>query len=90
MQGKDEDELTLCMVNVRLPIPIKYAQVVDHTLCDKLLNVWNTYVAHFTHNGKIWVRCSAQVWNEVSDFEYAGEALKTICAEIVDANKDEL
>jgi len=90
MHGKDDDELTLNMVNVRLPIPpaIKYTQTIDQSLRDGLLNHWNTYAAHYSHNDKIWVRCSAQIWNEVSDFEYIGTALKAICAEIVQANKE--
>ncbi|KIM79204.1 hypothetical protein PILCRDRAFT_823789 [Piloderma croceum F 1598] len=92
MHGKDEDELTLNMVNVLLPIPprIKYTEAIDYTIRERLLNDWNTYVAHYTHNGKVWVRCSAQVWNEVSDFEYAGKALKAVCEEIVESHKDEL
>jgi len=90
MRGKDEHELTLNMVNVLLPISpdIKYTVGVDKILRDRLLNDWNTYLAHYPHNGKIWVRCSAQIWNEVSDFEYAGRALKVICAEIVDAHAE--
>jgi len=91
MHGKDEDELTLNMVNVRLPIPsrIKYTPLIDQIFRERLQNVWNTYVTHYAHNGKVWVRCSAQVWNEVSDFEYAGKALKAICEEIVATHKDE-
>jgi hercynylcysteine S-oxide lyase len=83
------DEKAL-QVNVRLPIPpaIKYTQTIDQSLRDGLLNHWNTYAAHYSHNDKIWVRCSAQIWNEVSDFEYIGTALKAICAEIVQANKE--
>jgi hypothetical protein len=79
-------------VNVLLPIPsrIKYTQAIDYTIRERLLNDWNTYVAHFTHNGKVWVRCSAQVWNEISDFEYAGKALKAVSEEIVESHKDEL
>jgi hercynylcysteine S-oxide lyase len=75
-------------VNVRLPIPpqIKYSWAIDQTLREQLLNGWNTYVAHFPHNGKIWVRCSAQVWSEVSDFEHAGKALKAVCEQIVEAH----
>ncbi|KAF8886313.1 pyridoxal phosphate-dependent transferase [Infundibulicybe gibba] len=38
---------------------------------------------HFYHNGHWWVRCSAQIWNEVEDFEKLGRAYLSICAEIV-------
>jgi hypothetical protein len=78
-------------VNVILPIPsrIKYTPAIDQTLRHRLLDDWNTYVTHYPHNGKIWVRCSAQIWNEISDFEYVGKALKSICEEIVNGHKDE-
>jgi hypothetical protein len=29
----------------------------------------------FFHKGRMWVRVSAQVWNELNDFERFGEAL---------------
>ncbi len=38
---------------------------IDQMLKKKLLYEWNTYVAHYYHNGAWWCRCSAQVWNEV-------------------------
>jgi len=50
---------------------------------ERLLNNWNTYVAHYSYNGRVWVRGSAQIWNEVSDFEYGG---RVSCKEIVDAH----
>jgi len=92
MHGKDEDELTLNMVNVSLPIPprIEYTQALAQTITLEMINRWNAAVVPYWHNGKMWVRCCAQVWSEVSDFEYVGKALKVTCAEIVDAHKDAL
>ena len=55
---------------------------IDAFLRDSLLGEWNTYAAHFFHNGAWWCRCSTQVFNEVSDFEYLGKALNAICKEI--------
>jgi hypothetical protein len=54
-------------VNVELPIPgnIKYSDEINSLLLNTLLVEWNTYAAHYYHNGKWWTRCSAQVWNEV-------------------------
>lgn len=36
----------------------------------------------FAHDGKIWVRFSAEVYLEVSDFEYAARVLLEICRRI--------
>ena len=33
-----------------------------------------------------WVRCSAQVWNEISDFEYVGKVLIRICDQLRDGS----
>lgn len=60
-------ELTLNMVNVELPL---FNAVVDDNevktfLERSLLLEWNTYGACFRHNGKWWIRCCAQIWNEV-------------------------
>ena len=54
-------------VNVHLPLTVPPSESVNTTLRHQLLDVYNCYVAHFWHNGKWWVRCSAQIWNEVSE-----------------------
>ncbi|TFY59312.1 hypothetical protein EVJ58_g5855 [Rhodofomes roseus] len=38
--------------------------------------------ACFFYKGRWWCRCSAQVYNELADFEYIGRALKKICKDI--------
>ncbi|KAG2104697.1 pyridoxal phosphate-dependent transferase [Suillus discolor] len=80
-----EGDLTLNMVNVELPIPgdIKYSDEVNSLLLNTLLLEWNTYAAHYYHNGKWWTRCSAQVWNEISDFEVLANAFKDACQKVV-------
>ncbi|KAI0784243.1 PLP-dependent transferase [Abortiporus biennis] len=86
-------ELTLNMTNVRLPLPVNITGLdpvwtpellkkADTILREKLLNEWNVYVAHYFHGGAIWIRASAQVWNEESDFEYAAKALNAISKEL--------
>ncbi|KAH7884325.1 pyridoxal phosphate-dependent transferase [Phlebopus sp. FC_14] len=79
-------DLTLNMVNVELPIPgdIEYSSEANQILLDTLLLEWNTYAAHFKHNGKWWTRCSVQVWNQISDFDVVANALKDACAKVVD------
>ncbi|KAI0775301.1 PLP-dependent transferase [Trametes elegans] len=88
----ESGELTLNMPNVQLPLPVEktrgevytYEQLVEinRTLQHKLLLEWKTYAAHYFHNGAWWCRCSAQVYNEVSDFEYLGKAFNAVCKEI--------
>lgn len=56
---------------------------MDTYFRDRLLNGFNTYVTHYPHNGKIWMRACAQVWNDITDFEYAAQALQVICDEII-------
>ncbi|KAJ8588457.1 PLP-dependent transferase [Rhizopogon salebrosus TDB-379] len=80
-----EGDLTLNMVNVELPIPgdIKYSDEINALLQNTLLLEWNAYGAHYYHNGKWWTRCSAQVWNEISDFEVLAIAFKDACTKVV-------
>ncbi|KAI9057288.1 PLP-dependent transferase [Trametes sanguinea] len=89
----DEDgELTLNMPNVLLPLPVEKSRgevytheqlmKINSVLQHKLLLEWKTYAAHYFHAGGWWCRCSAQVFNEVSDFEYLGKAFNAVCKEI--------
>ncbi|KAI0326632.1 PLP-dependent transferase [Cubamyces sp. BRFM 1775] len=85
-------ELTLNMTNVALPLPAEKAsgevytreqlQKINLHLRHKLLNEWNAYAAHYFHAGRWWCRCSAQVFNEISDFGYLGKAFNAVCKEI--------
>ncbi|KIY70553.1 PLP-dependent transferase [Cylindrobasidium torrendii FP15055 ss-10] len=81
-------ECTLSMANVQLPIPEGYAYPeIDTMFKEKLLSSRNMFAAQYYHNDLWWVRVSAQVWVEVSDFETYGKALLEVCAEIVDEIK---
>ncbi|KIJ57817.1 hypothetical protein HYDPIDRAFT_184262 [Hydnomerulius pinastri MD-312] len=82
----DQDgDSALCMVNVELPIPGKIRQTLELKAFFQrtILLKWNTYAAPFHHNGKWWARCSAQIWNEISDFDFLAEALRSVSMEIV-------
>ncbi|KLO08806.1 PLP-dependent transferase [Schizopora paradoxa] len=86
----DQDgEFTANMANVKLPMDdIPVSAATDSKIMRALFIDWNCYAAHFHHNGSWWVRCSAQIYNEISDFEYLGRALMRICEEIrTDAKK---
>ncbi|KAF5368027.1 hypothetical protein D9758_004330 [Tetrapyrgos nigripes] len=79
-----EGELVGCMVNVELPLSegIKPTPSLFMELDKKLLGDWKVYATPFYHNEKWWIRASAQVYNEMSDFEYLASALRSICKEI--------
>ncbi|KIY53399.1 PLP-dependent transferase [Fistulina hepatica ATCC 64428] len=80
-----EGVFTCHMVNVQLPLPVgfewnteAYALVVE-----RLLDTYNMFASVYKHNDRMWVRCSAQIWTEIEDFEKLGTALLAICAEVV-------
>ncbi|KAF8886306.1 pyridoxal phosphate-dependent transferase [Infundibulicybe gibba] len=80
-----EGAFTLNMVNVELPFPAEIQPTIEIDLMfkNKLLVSYKAYSAHFYHNGRWWTRCSAQIWNEVEDFEKLGRIYLSVCAEIV-------
>jgi len=86
-------ELTLNMVNVKLPLPetpkdtVKTA--INNFLKEKSFLEWNTFAPSFYHNNGWWIRGSAQVWNEIDDFEYVGKAYKDLSAQVVEKIIDE-
>ena len=64
---------------MKLPLPAISGKAVKMAINEffnkKLLLDWNTFTPVFYHNNGWWVRCSAQVWNDVSFFVNAGVAL---------------
>lgn len=83
----EKRELTANMVNVALPLtipvglsPSKLSEVLN-LIIDRLLGEYNCFAAIYVHNGRWWTRCSAQIWNEISDFEFIGQAFLKICEE---------
>ncbi|MCO5604669.1 hypothetical protein L7F22_058839 [Adiantum nelumboides] len=51
-------------------------------LFETQMNEFKLATMVFAHDGKIWVRFSAEVYLEVSDFEYAARVLLEICRRI--------
>jgi len=78
---------------VKLPLPETPKGAVKNAIGGffkkKLLLEWNTFAPAFYHNNGWWVRCSAQVWNDMSDFEYLGRAYKDLTAQVVEKIIDE-
>ncbi|KDQ15804.1 hypothetical protein BOTBODRAFT_108045 [Botryobasidium botryosum FD-172 SS1] len=80
-------EFTANMTDVLLPLNIS-PNATDAELWailwkfyDKMLAA-NFFAAIYVHDRKWWTRCSAQIWIELSDFEFVGHALARICAEL--------
>ncbi len=64
----DDPRLLSSMVNVEVPSK-------DGALCQKLANDMlydvNCYIPIYTFDGKVYCRVSAQVYNEITDYEFA-------------------
>ncbi|KAG6825309.1 hypothetical protein H0H92_004104 [Tricholoma furcatifolium] len=81
-----DGELTFNMVNVGLPLPgdVTPGPEITRKFYDKLLEKYKAFGAVYYHNGRWWTRCSAQIWNELEDFEKYGEILVKVCNELVE------
>ncbi|KIY69533.1 PLP-dependent transferase [Cylindrobasidium torrendii FP15055 ss-10] len=86
MDETPNHELTLNMSNVELPIPANLTPELRTQVNDflelSLLREYNVFAVAFWHNNTWWVRCSCQVFNELSDFEKLGDALIALCREV--------
>ncbi|KAK7052816.1 hypothetical protein VNI00_004135 [Paramarasmius palmivorus] len=77
-------EFTLSMTNVALPMSSKvpFTDEINNKLKAKMLIERKIFGAHYVHNGRWWVRASAQVWSEIDDFEKLGKVYVDVCREI--------
>ncbi|KAJ3978936.1 PLP-dependent transferase [Lentinula detonsa] len=86
-QVMDPDgEFTLAMVNVVLPFSKEFSATYDASVSTALRNKLlsqNMFAVTFYHQQLWWTRVSAQIWNEISDFEVLGKAFVSICSDIV-------
>ncbi|KZT66481.1 PLP-dependent transferase [Daedalea quercina L-15889] len=84
--AEGEEGHNLNMVNVELPIPpaIRMSRELMGVFQDRLINGHGTYATQFYHGGRWWTRPSAQVFNELEDFERLGRALVVVCKEITE------
>lgn len=75
--------LTASMVNVQVPIiKSRLGSNIDAWISSAgpwffttLLSEFKTVIPVYSYNGNIWARFSAQIWLEVTDFEYGARAL---------------
>ncbi|GAA5967118.1 hypothetical protein JCM3765_001504, partial [Sporobolomyces pararoseus] len=87
-----EGELVANMINVLLPLPshLPFGNSPPLESGDSLKTFWwkslienfKTAVPIFPHDGLPWVRLSSQVYLELKDFEFVGQALKKVCQAI--------
>lgn len=81
-----------CLVNVLLPLEISPSKVACKNCIDpgnqaiatewmqeELIKDFNTFMPIYFFEGQWWTRLSGQIYLELSDFEWAGAALKAIC-----------
>lgn len=80
----DDKTLTACMVNIELPLKESKLSTQDtiQTIIEELIHEHNTMASPFYHGGKYWARLSAQIYNDLSDFEHGAHALQKICKEL--------
>jgi len=70
-------------VDVKLPIVDHSDPTIDPSKIQlELLNKYNLYAALYKHNGIWWVRHSAQIYNDDTDFVVAGNVFEEICQQI--------
>lgn len=80
---QDEDQIAN-MVDVRLPINnADNPKLSENFFIDTFLTRFSqTYVSVHKHGGKWWMRVSAQIYNDLTDFEVLSKVILTICSEI--------
>jgi hypothetical protein len=47
-----------------------------------LVDEYNTFVAIYEYDGKLWTRISGQIYLELKDFEWLGGVLKSLCERV--------
>ncbi|OCT53308.1 aminotransferase family protein [Cladophialophora carrionii] len=66
------------------PIIIQEADVPIHIawMEKTLVDEFNTFVAIYEYDGKLWTRISGQIYLELKDFEWLGGVLKSLCERV--------
>jgi len=80
-----ENDMVPAMVNVRLPTnaptpptPVPPNQVNPALIPQLLLEKFDTWVPTYALQGQWWVRVSAQIYNDISDFEFLASAILSL------------
>lgn len=80
-----ERTLTAAMVNVELPLTKSRldddAETANYFI-KTMIYEHNCMAPVYKHNGKWWVRLSAQIYNDLEDFKYGAQVLQKICQDL--------
>lgn len=81
-----------CLINVLLPIEVtpyesfgtttvkpEHAVKAGQWIEQTIINDYKSFLPIFSFQGQWWTRLSAQIYLDLSDFEWAGKMLKEIC-----------
>lgn len=63
-------------------ISVEEASRVPAWIQNRLLERYDTFVPAFRHGSWLWIRLSAQVYLEKSDFEWLGGVLRDLCVQV--------
>uniref|UniRef100_L2G240 Aminotransferase family protein n=1 Tax=Colletotrichum fructicola (strain Nara gc5) TaxID=1213859 RepID=L2G240_COLFN len=63
-------------------VPESLAYPIVDWMVETLVQDYQTFVALFWHNGRWYMRLSAQVYLDEEDFEWAGHTLKELCSRV--------
>jgi hercynylcysteine S-oxide lyase len=69
-------------------LPFEEALAVGQWILHVLMDDYNTFVALFLHQSRVWVRLSAQVYLGVDDFEWVAGALREVCKRFARENPE--
>ncbi|KUI63574.1 hypothetical protein VM1G_10308 [Cytospora mali] len=72
-----------------IAVPHEDAQRVWEWMNKVLVDEFNTFLPLFFHSGRFWARLSAQVYLDMDDFQWAGDALKVLCERIAKKDYDQ-
>ncbi|KAI1101683.1 PLP-dependent transferase [Jackrogersella minutella] len=61
--------------NVALPLNQEEAAKASNWMLERMMSDYKTFIPLFMHNGRPWVRISAQIYLDIQDFEWAGQIL---------------
>lgn len=84
LDDTETGELTANMVDVLLPLQVEDSQSLEElsTILFKMQDAMlehDCFAAIYVYDKKWWVRASAQIWLELSDFEYVANVLLKLC-----------
>jgi selenocysteine lyase/cysteine desulfurase len=75
------DDVVAAMTNVRLPAEAE--KFCSFALTNARLKQYNSRVPFYPRNvGKCYVRVTAQIYNEVSDFEFLAKSVSKLLADV--------